>query len=614
MSRLVAVVVESDLIQLDRVFDFLVPEDLQEAIAIGQRVSFPLGRTKKLQTGFVVATPDSSDFAKTEIVAIVDIRPVLMPDVYSFSRAVANRQVVAIGEILSTAIPAHMPRVDLESLSVPGDISILPDRVGLDKELTQKSAVLVPPTTVGFGEKLLPGWSLLLAQEAIKTFKTGQSVILIAPEDGDVEVLRQTLEALGASDAVVKLTHEAKKSVRFAQFNRVLDLPHAIVIGVRSAIYVPANNLGFIGLFDDADDSLREQGSPFTHVRELAMMRAGESIKLLFAANYRSVEVQRLIEIGYLSDHDAILRQPQISYTPPGPRFDEAAFKLIRERLDSGPVLILMPRKGNSAAAYCSGCDSKLRCSSCGGPIWEPKAGHLSCRLCLVVHHSCRECGSSKVRLGRTGSSRTVAELGRVFPNVLIAEAAGQKKPSGLKTRNQIVVATPSSAPRLPHGYSAVLILDPDVWLSSQQLRAEQVAIRDWMEAIELMSPNGRAVISGLDSPLGSAISIGQHRELAKTALKELASLGLPPATRICSLEGTPATISEAVASSIEAGAKLLRQDLGDQASALISFSYGAGPKLAQTLRSLAIKTNARLVGTNMRRGLRVVMDDPEAI
>ncbi|MCF8528439.1 MAG: hypothetical protein K9G13_00790 [Aquiluna sp.] len=614
MSRFVAVVVESDLIQLDRVFDFLVPEHLQATVAIGQRVSFLLGRTKKLQTGFIVALPESSDFAKTEIENIVDDRAVLLPEIYDFARAVANRQVVALGEILSTAIPSHMPRVELEGSKPQQDVVSTPDLIRLDRELTKRSAVLVPPTSLEHSGKLFPGWAMLLAQEAIKTFQLGKSSLLVAPEDGDVEVLRQTLDSLGATDAVVRMTQGAKKSVRFSQFHQVLDQRNVIVIGVRSAIYAPTRNLGFIGLFDDADDSLREQGSPFTHVRELAMMRAGESSRLLFLANYRSIEIQRLVEIGYLSDHDALLRQPQISYTQPGPRFDEAAFKLIRERLDSGPVLILMPRKGNSAAAYCAGCDAKLRCTSCGGPIWEPRAGHLSCRLCLVVHHSCRECGSNKVRLGRTGSSRTVAELGRVFPNVLIAEAAGQKKPSGLKARNQIVVATPSSAPRLPQGYSAVLILDPDVWLASQQLRAEQVAIRDWMEAIELLAPNGRAVISGIDSQLGSAISIGQHRELAKAALKELGGLGLPPTTRICTLQGAPATISEAIASAIESGAKLLRQDLGEQASALISFSYAAGPKLAQVLRSLAVKTNARLVGTNMRRGLRVVMDDPEAI
>jgi GH24 family phage-related lysozyme (muramidase) len=45
-------------------------------------------------------------------------------------------------------------------------------------------------------------------------------------------------------------------------------------------------------------------------------------------------------------------------------------------------------------------------------------------------------------------------------------------------------------------------------------------------------------------------------------------------------------------------------------AEALISFSYNLGPAISKELRTLALKTNARLVGANKRRGLRIAMDD----
>ena len=614
MSPYVAVVVESDLIQLDRVFDFLVPEEIQDKIEFGQRVSFYLGRAKKLHTGFIVGISDLSEFAKTPIDSIVSLTPVLTPEIYEFSRKVANRQCVAIGEILSAAIPAHMPRIEVPVALPSQSIAIRDEIIHLNQPLSDRSAVLLAAKTVKVGKDLLPAWAVLLAQEAVQVYSQGRSSILAVPEESEVQTLLQALAELGAKDVTLPLKSSGKKSTRYEQFQQILSSESCIVVGTRSAVYAPVRNLGLIALFDDADDSLREQGSPFTHARELAMMRAGNHVRLILAANYRSTEVQRLVEIGYLSDHDSIISPPKISFTPPGSRFDEAAFKLIRERLSSGPVLVLMPRKGSSAAVYCAGCDTKLKCKNCGGPIWEPTSGILTCRLCKATHHSCKECGSTKIRLGRTGSSRTVAELGKVFPNTLIAEASGQKKPSGLKLKNQILVATPSSAPRLSSGYSAVLILDPDVWLSSQSLRAETIAIRDWMEAIELLAPDGRAVISGLDGGLGQALSLGQHRELARAQLRDLTSLGLPPSTRICSLEASSDSIIEAVEICTRLGAKLLRQELGEHSSTLLSFSYSIGPDLAGALRALAIKTNARLVGTNKRRGLRIVMDDARAL
>lgn len=614
MSRFVAVAIESDLIQLDRVFDFVVPEALQGEIAFGQRVSLTLGRAKKVHTGFVVALPTDSEFAKTEILGIVDPRPVLTEEILKFSRQVANRQCVSIGEILTAAIPAHMPRSSSESQEQDPQEIKAAELIRFEPPISKRSAVLSSGRAQTFNGQIVPDWALAMLQEASKQLSNGMSVILIVPEESEIRVLEETAQTLGLSSKTILMRPGGKKSEKFQSFHACLENGPALVIGTRSAIYAPVTNLGLIAVFDDADDSLREQGSPFTHARELALMRAGKGINLLLIANYRSVEVQRLVQINYLSDHNIISTPPKISFTPPGARVDEAAFRLIRERLADGTVLVLMPRKGNSAAVFCGGCSERISCKNCRGPAWEPEPGNISCKLCKTPHTSCSECGSSKVRLGRTGSTRTTAELGRAFPNALIAEATGQKKPTGLKPKNQIVVATPGAAPRVPGGYSAVLILDPDVWLSSQSLKAEANAIRDWMEAIELLALDGRAVISGLEAHLGQAISLGQHRELARTQLGELMELGLPPATRIATLEAMAPTIQEALDVVMPLGARALRTNLEEQASALICFSYDNGAAIALALRQIAIKTNARLVGTNKRRGLRVVMDDPEAL
>lgn len=612
MPGFAQVVAKSNLIQLDREFDFVVPDRLRAELEIGQQVSFPFGRAKKLQTGFVVGLSEKSQYATSELSEILHTAAVLPKELLKFCRQVADRQCVALGEVLSAAIPDHMARTAIPErgqLGKPGEVT---PPFELKPELGKRAAVLTSARSYALADSHFADWAFLMMSEAVKTLGHGKSALLIVPDQSDVDELAGLAKVLGLADWIIDYSPGQKKSDRFKSFHSCLGSQSALVIGTRSAIYAPAANLGLIAVYDDLDDSLREQGSPFTHVRELALMRAGENVGLLILSPYRSIEVQRLIEIGYLTDHDVVAPPQRISFTEPGVRFDEAAFKLVREKLSEGPVLVLLPRKGSSAALYCQGCGTRLRCS-CGGMIWEPVEQKAVCRLCNKPHVKCLDCSSPNFKRGRTGSTRTVSELGKVFPQVAIAEATYEKSPSGLKPKNQIVVATPGSAPKVAGGYAAVLILDCDIWLARQALAAEQLAFRDWTGALGLMSATGRAVLSGIDAELGQAFAMQQHRQLARKQLQELRSLDLPPAVRIATVESSAEHLEQVLEIAKACGAKVLSVDAANS-KVLMSFSYQAGPELSKSLRALALKTSARIQGGTKRRGLRVVMDDPEAL
>ena len=612
MPRFAQVVAKSNLIQLDREFDFLIPEQMQGQIKIGQQVTFPFGRAKKLQTGFVVGVSDQSEYATSELSEIQDSTPVLSPELLAFCRQVADRQCAALGEILATAIPDHMARTPIPESAHPLPPEAIGGLVPVAPDLSKRSALLSTGRPIEFAGQSSPDWAAVTMVEASKRLSERKSVIVIAPEQSDLDNLRAVARITGLEQYLIEFSPNLKRSDRYKAFHACNNQEFCLVIGTRSAIYAPAKNLGLVVLYDDLDESLREQGSPFTHGRELALMHAGKEVDLLFISPYRSVEIQRLVELGYLSDHDTVLPAPRISFTEPGARLDETGFKLIRERLEHGAVLILLPRKGSSAALYCANCGERLRCN-CGGMIWEPGENRAICRICNKPNIKCEKCKAPGYRRGRTGSSRTVSELGKVFPQVAIAEATAEKRPSGLKTKRQIVVATPSSAPAVPGGYAGVLILDADIWLSRQSLNAEAFALRDWMGAVELCAPDGRVVLSGVDRELGQAFAMQQHRQLAKTQLAELRSLGLPPATRVATIETEPEHLEAVLEIAKSQRAKVLRVD-AETGSVLLSFGYQQGPELAKSLRAFALTVSARMQGAKKRRGVRIVMDDPNAL
>lgn len=595
MVHAVRVAVESPLLQLDREFDFLVPDELRQSVEWGSRVKFRLGRAKSETTGLVVELLEKSDWATTPITALVGTRPYITKELFDFCRSVSLRQVVAMGEILQAACPQHMPRIQIDSFTQPPI-----GTPGISNE------VVLTSSQVRVGVGLVPAWAKLFVERAEEQLVRGNSSILIAPEEADVQ---QILLAAAERKLEVIVWETARKSARFQNFHRALGQVR-VIVGTRGAIYAPVANLGLVAVADDADDSYREVGSPHTNLRDLALLRAANRASVLFAAPYRSVELQRLVEIGYLKELEMSARPPRIAYSEPGERIDETSVKLARESLSKGTLLVLLPRKGSSSSAYCTDCGERLRCK-CGGYGWERSKDVYECRLCAKPILGCLSCRSTNFRRGRSGSARTASEIGKMFPNSVIYEATQEKKPAVPDRENQIVVATPGSAPRLPSGYSGLLILDPDVWLSAQNLQAEQHAIRDWCEAMELLGLEGRAVISGLGEKLGKPIALWQHKEIARAAFLDAKQLRLPPAVRIVRVTGNAKQLQSASAAILENGGEQLKSD---GKSAIYRFDYSKGSEISRELRAIATSAKAVSRGDKNVRGFSVVMDDLESI
>lgn len=590
----VRVAVESPLLQLDREFDFLVPPEMSDLISWGSRVGFSFGRSKNKLTGIVVEVLNASNFARTPIDSVLGSGPVITKELYQFCRGVANRQVVATGEILQSAVPAHMPRIKVTH--VPDVAPTKP------KDITRE--VFLTANQEKLGDTLVPSWARIFVEKASEQLSAGLSSLLIAPESSDVEQIKLAAVKLGLGITVWDMT---KKSSRFQNYHEVLGQTR-VVVGTRSAIYAPVGNLGLIAVADDSDESYREVGSPKTNLRDLALLRAGENVSLLFGAPYRSVELQRLVEIGYLTELKLGIPTPRISFSKPGVRIDDASLKLAKEALLEGTLLVVIPRKGSSAAAFCGDCGERLRCN-CGGFIWENSKDSFCCRLCGRPTLSCDKCRSSSFRRGRSGSSRTASEIGKMFPTTLVYEATQEKKPEITDRVNQIVVATPGSAPRLKSGYAGLLVLDTDVWLAAQNLQAEQHALRDWSEAVELLKPSGRAVFAGLGETLGKPLALWQHREIARASYLEAKNLHLPPAVRTVTLTGTPKQLELAQQVILANKGSLIRSD-GKTAS--YRFAYSNGSKIASELRTIATSAKAVEKSGKTVRGFSITMDDME--
>lgn len=626
-NRLIAsIAIESPLPQLDRLFDYEVSSELTETVAVGQRVAVNFGNAKTKHSGYVISLSSTTDFTGklAQLDEIVSEVSVLTDSIYRTCRAIADRQATGIGDVLRMAVPKRSVAaekrwiVDAAASSPQPQTKLNPLVVDKPTDDVIKSTAIVRPVVDRH-----PAWVSHLGKRALHTWQLGRSVIICVPDFRDIALIEQWLVA--HSVATVTFDNEAKASKNYSSFLKCLEAEPKVIVGNRSVLLAPAHNLGLIELWDDGDSSHLQQQSPYIHSRDLAMVRQSiERCSLHFAAHTRSAEIQRLIEIGFLTDATEPFPIPKIAITESVQRLDSTAWQAIRDAAKVGPVLIQVARKGNSSALYCATCSRRALCKACAGPIWVNDQNFNACRWCNRISSdvACIDCGGRKFKQGRAGATRTVAELGRMFPGVKIVESTAEQRLQNVSAKAQVVVATPGAEPVAEGGYLAAIVLDCDAQLSKDSLRATEDAIRIWSNALALMSSSGRAVLVGLSGKLGQQIALWSQQQLSIDELASRRELKFPPACRVVSIESDGerlAAVSDAISSI--GGLEIF----GPTATSsglqrlLIKFPYSVGSTLAAELKTLSLANSIGGSRTNTKSGrqqraLKVKMDDPEVI
>lgn len=655
MSRPIArVLFDSPLPQLDRLFDYAVPAELVEAAVPGVRVKVPLRSAGRMVDAFVVERDDEPDDARTlaEIDAVVSAARVLPAHLHALARRVADRAAGSASDVLRLVIPKRQVRVEKAWLAggaehqgnaeetdpdgAPHGDEDGPETEGAPTDAGAETAAAVVAQYAGLAEILSahgraaveaiprmsavhgPEWALLLAASAVAALGAGESSILVLPDYRDLDLVRSALETMIGDDAVVRLDSRQTGPERYRAFLRTLEDAPCIVLGNRSAVYAPVRP-GLIAVWDDGDGLLTEPLAPYAHPRDVALLRQEhEGAALLFAGHTRSVDVERLVETGWLRSITATRRVlPRVVLDSPddldrrGQRMPSRAFLTAREAAAQGPVLVQVARPGFSPSLVCASCRTPARCRHCGGPLGAAHRGAVPvCGWCGREARSwtCGSCGSDAVRLSASGSERTAEELGRAFPGVRVIVADGAHPVVRVDARPALVVATRGAEPVADGGYRAVVLLDGARMLQAQELRVGESCLRWWSNAAALAAPGAPIHLVGVDGPVAKALATWSQAAYARTELADRAPLHMPPTVRVAQVEGTDAGVRRALdalaelrlpADAVLGPIPLEGEELG-RFRALIRFPYGEGSRVTTALRAAVV---AEAMGRRRGRG-----------
>ncbi len=561
---------------LDREFDYLVPAELSDRARPGVRVRVRFhGR---LVDAFVLERRTDTDHVGQLgwLDRVISPEPVLTPEVRRLVEAVAARYAGTRPDVLRLAIPPRHAAAE-KAVSTP---ALLPVVDAVDPSgwaRYDRGEQFLDAIQAGRAARAvwqaLPGerWCDRIAEAAAQAVSCGQGVLVVAPDQRDIDMLHRAAVSRVDESAVVTLAAGLGPSARYRRWLSVLRGQGRLVIGTRSAVFAPVERLGLVIVWDDGDDSLAESRAPYPHARDVAMLRAHQLRCAFLIGGYaRTAESQALVASGWAHDIVAV-RSVVRSCAPRVVAIDDTgyaderdpaartarvpsmALNAARTALQRGaPVLVQVPRRGYVPSVACARCRTVARCRHCTGPLAlaERGAEGATCRWCgrMDVVLRCRRCGAGEVRAVVIGARRTAEELGRAFPGFPVVTSAGDAVRREIDAGPALVVATPGAEPQSPDGYGAALLLDSWALLGRQDLRAAEDTLRRWMSAAAMVQSGAAggvvAVVAESVIPTVQALIKWDPVGHAEAELAARTEVGLPPAVHIAAIDGAGVAVA----------------------------------------------------------------------
>jgi primosomal protein N' (replication factor Y) len=268
----------------------------------------------------------------------------------------------------------------------------------------------------------------------------GKSAILLVPE---ISLTPQTVGRLVARfDRKIAVLHSGLSAgERFDEWRRVQRGEVQIVVGARSAVFAPLENLGLIVVDEEHDTSYKQSDTPRYHARDVAIMRAQQNAAVcVLGSATPSIESYQNSETGKSTRLELMQRAtsgrlPEVEIVDMRVESKEMAGEVIlskvletavAERLAlHEQVILLLNRRGHSPFVLCPQCGWSAECDHCNVTLtFHARGNYMSCHYCDARHQVplvCGECHFNPLIYLGTGTQKIEDYLQVAYPEARIA-------------------------------------------------------------------------------------------------------------------------------------------------------------------------------------------------
>lgn len=271
------------------------------------------------------------------------------------------------------------------------------------------------------------------------TLARGKTAIVLVPE---ISLTPQTVERFksrfaGAQETVAVLHSHLSEGERHDEWHKIHAGRARIVVGARSAVFAPLENLGLIVVDEEHETSYKQEEAPRYHARDVAVVRAKmEGCAVLLGTATPSLESYhnatqgkyRLLKLTQRVDDNQMplmrvvdLRQERRKEKI-APILSERLRAAITQRLEKREQTILfLNRRGFSTSLLCSNCGEARDCPNCSVALtFHRHAARLSCHLCghtAAVPKKCPACSQDALIYAGFGTEKVEATVTQIFPD-----------------------------------------------------------------------------------------------------------------------------------------------------------------------------------------------------
>ena len=264
-----------------------------------------------------------------------------------------------------------------------------------------------------------------------------KSAIILVPE---IALTPQMIERFkGRFGVNVALFHsKLSDGERFDEWFRVKEGKSKVIVGARSAIFLPAKNLGLIIIDEEHENTYKSEQNPKYQTKEVAeYLSELKGCKVILGSATPSIETyyraltgeMKLLELNSRVDNKAMPPMKVIDMRNElkgGNKslFSRELFIAIQERLKRKEQIILfLNRRGFSTFVSCRSCGYVFKCDECDISMTYHKNGLLICHYCGKTKREpreCPKCHSKYVKFFGAGTQRVEEEVKKYFNNVRI--------------------------------------------------------------------------------------------------------------------------------------------------------------------------------------------------
>ena len=310
--------------------------------------------------------------------------------------------------------------------------SVLDQIVDQVKEETYSAFLLHGVTGSGKTEIYIRAMSAALAR--------GRSAMMLVPEIALTPVFSRRLRSF-FGDQVAIFHSSLQTGERFDEWARVKNGAARVVIGTRSAVFAPVQNLGLIVVDEEHESTYRQQESPYYNARDVAIVRAQkESAAVVLGSATPSLESYHNARAGkykLLTLPERIAARPMAAATIIDMRnvfvrhgkprvFSDELLEAIQETYERREQsIILLNRRGYSSFILCRSCGETVQCPNCDVTLTYHRSERvIVCHYCnhrKAVPRVCPSCGKKYIYYVGEGTEQIEEMLTQLFPSLRVA-------------------------------------------------------------------------------------------------------------------------------------------------------------------------------------------------